>query len=459
LKLGSETPAPTPAPAPAQEPAPAADAAPDLGLDATAPATGEAPAGGNDKPFDDQPFDAGVEASEESDPKKFIEQLTGKLGQSLRKYNETQGQPDLELEKFAINSLLSASHTGTMDAEDQSDIIKKVETAGTANAETKDDKGDEDKGDDVDDSQAPGADAEAPTGESPAAAAEAPAAGAEAPAAGGEGAMNEMSLNDNNAQQLVKIYDNGSDQIKQVLTRLVSFSSKVNRNEFLNDLKDEIDYEDLQEIFAKLKEYGVEKPSVQEGQFFLDNPKKNNMFQLGSNDMLEAAEETEENLPIEENTCIFADKESIKSILKEYFNQEEMPAPAPEKPKTAPTTKPSTPAPSKPSRRDKPFQPVVTPGVRPDPKALDEAKYDYPLYHEIFANATYAGKKYAEDQGYRIDMNDWDDIIGAGPSKPDAGKSNRYSIPLWKSNKLSKKQLHMQIYGMGSKYELNCYIQ
>ena len=80
----------------------------------------------NDKPFDDEPFDAGVEADEESDPKKFIQQLTGKLGQSLRKYNEEQGQPDFELEKFAINSLLSATHTSEMDAEDQKDIINKV---------------------------------------------------------------------------------------------------------------------------------------------------------------------------------------------------------------------------------------------------------------------------------------------------------------------------------------------
>ena len=80
----------------------------------------------SEKPFDDTPFDAGVEADEESDPKKFIEQLTGKLGQSLRKYNEEQGQPDFELEKFAINSLLSATNTSEMDAEDQKDIISKV---------------------------------------------------------------------------------------------------------------------------------------------------------------------------------------------------------------------------------------------------------------------------------------------------------------------------------------------
>ncbi len=84
----------------------------------------------DDKPFDDEPFDAGVEADEETDPKKFIEQLSGKLGQSLRKYTEEQGQPDFELEKFAINSVISATHTSEMDEEDKNDIIKKINTSG-----------------------------------------------------------------------------------------------------------------------------------------------------------------------------------------------------------------------------------------------------------------------------------------------------------------------------------------
>ena len=92
----------------------------------------------DDKPFDDEPFDAGVEANEEEDPKKFIEQLTGKLGQSLRKYTEEQGQPDFDLEKFAINSLLSATHTSEMDEEDKNDIIKKVNTAGNNDSEDSD---------------------------------------------------------------------------------------------------------------------------------------------------------------------------------------------------------------------------------------------------------------------------------------------------------------------------------
>ena len=82
MKLAGEK----PAAAPTEPTAPTNDAPPaDAGFD-NQPTS-------DDKPFDAEPFDAGVEADEQSDPKKFIEQLTGKLGQSLRKYNEDQGQP------------------------------------------------------------------------------------------------------------------------------------------------------------------------------------------------------------------------------------------------------------------------------------------------------------------------------------------------------------------------------
>jgi hypothetical protein len=110
---------------------------------------------GDDKPFDDEPFDAGVEADEDSDPKKFIEQLSGKLGTSLRKYTETEGQPDFELEKFAVNSVISATHTSDMDEEDQKEIIKKVKTAGRGD-DNVDAGSEEDLGDELPDAEPEG---------------------------------------------------------------------------------------------------------------------------------------------------------------------------------------------------------------------------------------------------------------------------------------------------------------
>lgn len=108
--------------------------------------------GSNEKPFNDEPFDAGVETSEEENPEKFIQQLSGKLGQSLRKYTEEMGSPDFELEKFAINSVLSATNSSKMDKSDQSDIIQKVKSSGNdAGDDAVNDAGDDavnDTGDD-----------------------------------------------------------------------------------------------------------------------------------------------------------------------------------------------------------------------------------------------------------------------------------------------------------------------
>jgi len=75
-------------------------------------------------PFGKEKFDAGVEADEATDPKKYLEQLAGKLAQSLRKYNETT--KDIELNKFVINSLVPAA-IPQMDSEDAQDVIKKVQ--------------------------------------------------------------------------------------------------------------------------------------------------------------------------------------------------------------------------------------------------------------------------------------------------------------------------------------------
>ncbi len=245
-----------------------------------APAAPDAQQSSDDKPFDSEPFNAGVEADEQSDPKKYIEQLTGKLGQSLRKYNEDHGQPDLELEKFAINSLLSATHTADMDSNDQDDIIKKVKEAGN--------------GDDSEDNK------------------------------------NDDSTDDNAGEA-------DGDSVS---------------SDFGGDM-------------GGSEPSGAEGGEVSENEsIFLDKPKKNNMFQDGSNDILK------NNLKESEKNRIF-DKSKIKLKLQETFNQE----PNMSEPMIEPQVKPvpTKPAPTKPettpspSRKNKPFLPM--PEVQPDPKA------------------------------------------------------------------------------------------
>ncbi len=348
MKLGGSTPTPAPT-----QPSAVPNAAPAQ----TTPTDGAAPsAEPNDKPFDDEPFEAGVEADEESDPKKFIEQLTGKLGQSLRKYSEGQGQPDFDLEKFAINSLLSATHTGEMEPNDQEDIIKKVKKSGNDG----DNNNSKDSGDD----------------------------------------SNDMSNNSDNSDT----NDGGGD--------------------LGGDNKD--GEENVEENLFEKKE-----------NFFLNKPKKLSIFAL------EGSEESKF-------------KHEIKSKLQETFNQEKMSEPM-TKPvvKPAPTKEPSI----KPSRKNKPFLP--TPSVQPDPKAMDEEKAKtkgYEVYHGTFSAAVQTAAEYAESKGYVIDENEWFNQISTGPRKPDEGKTNRYSIALTLKGKPSKKNLQIQVFNMGRRYELNAYI-
>lgn len=75
----------------------------------------------------DSNFDAGVEADEETDPKKYIQQLTGKLSQSLNSYNNDNDEPDTELGKYVLGMLIKQGTKG-MDEKDRKEIIKKINT-------------------------------------------------------------------------------------------------------------------------------------------------------------------------------------------------------------------------------------------------------------------------------------------------------------------------------------------
>ena len=64
----------------------------------------------------------GEEGDEDGDTKK-IQKYTGKIGQMLRDMDDA----DLDLEKYVINSIISAMHLDEMDEEDKEDIIAKLE--------------------------------------------------------------------------------------------------------------------------------------------------------------------------------------------------------------------------------------------------------------------------------------------------------------------------------------------
>lgn len=80
--------------------------------------------GNNNSEFDTN-FDAGVDADENTDPKKYIQQLTGKLSQSLRKYNNSLPSSDVELNKYVAGMILKQSTEG-LSNDDKNDIIDKI---------------------------------------------------------------------------------------------------------------------------------------------------------------------------------------------------------------------------------------------------------------------------------------------------------------------------------------------
>lgn len=83
--------------------------------------------GGDESNSDfDSNFDAGVKADENADPKKYIQQLSGKLSQELRKYNDTQQQPDTELNKYVAGMIIPQASKGMTD-NDKQEVIGKLE--------------------------------------------------------------------------------------------------------------------------------------------------------------------------------------------------------------------------------------------------------------------------------------------------------------------------------------------
>ena len=77
-------------------------------------------------PFDTN-FDAGVEADENADPKKYIQQLTGKLSQSLRNYNDGQPQADADLNKYVAGMIIKQAIDG-LSPEDVQEVLGKVKS-------------------------------------------------------------------------------------------------------------------------------------------------------------------------------------------------------------------------------------------------------------------------------------------------------------------------------------------
>lgn len=107
--------------------------------------------GGEDNPFDTN-FDAGVEADEDEDPQKYIQQLTGKLSQSLQSYEESLPQPNSGDAKY-VGAMILSQVAKYMSGKDFNEMVKSAqEKAGGENGDNADGSSMEDVDDDMSDS-------------------------------------------------------------------------------------------------------------------------------------------------------------------------------------------------------------------------------------------------------------------------------------------------------------------
>jgi hypothetical protein len=85
----------------------------------------------------------------------------------------------------------------------------------------------------------------------------------------------------------------------------------------------------------------------------------------------------------------------------------------------------------------------------------------YEVYHDTYTSAITTAEKFAQSKGYETDKEEWADKIGTGPTKPAPGKTNKFSLSLFKNGKKDKKNLQIQVYNRettSNTYELNMYI-
>jgi hypothetical protein len=94
----------------------------------------------------------------------------------------------------------------------------------------------------------------------------------------------------------------------------------------------------------------------------------------------------------------------------------------------------------------------------PSKSTLKEAKDDYQIYHKSYSGAISEARRQCEEKGLFWNDNEVFNKISVGPKKPAEGKTNKFYLQLYtKDGEPAGKVVHIQVYGMGEKYELNMY--
>lgn len=89
---------------------------------------------------------------------------------------------------------------------------------------------------------------------------------------------------------------------------------------------------------------------------------------------------------------------------------------------------------------------------------LIEGSNEYEVYHDTYTSAINSALGFIKTRGFETSGDEVWREISTGPKKPSEGQTNKISLTLFKNGKEQKKSAHIQVYNMGSKYELNVYI-
>jgi hypothetical protein len=83
---------------------------------------------------------------------------------------------------------------------------------------------------------------------------------------------------------------------------------------------------------------------------------------------------------------------------------------------------------------------------------------EYVVIHNSYSSAVSEIEKFAAKRGFEIKEDEMWNQIAIGPKKPKDGVTNKFHLSIEKDGKEQKKNLQVQITGVGTKYELNMYI-
>jgi hypothetical protein len=87
-----------------------------------------------------------------------------------------------------------------------------------------------------------------------------------------------------------------------------------------------------------------------------------------------------------------------------------------------------------------------------------KSKKDYEIYHKSFTSAITEVLEFVKKNGYELNEDEFFNSVTTGPKKPSEGKTNKYSLNIYKNGVEQRKSLNFQVYGMSTQWELNMYI-